>query len=78
VKFFTTMQLAYDRSKQNSPVNAPNPVGDHDLGFRNSNGLMVEVMRNFGAYFQFGETIGFYRWLSFTIDAGIGVQARVP
>lgn len=78
VKFFTTIQLAYDRSRQNSPANAPHPVGDNDLGFRNSNGLMVEVMRNFGAYFQFGETIGFYRWFSFTVDAGIGIQARVP
>jgi hypothetical protein len=74
VKFFTTIQLAYDRSKQN---NQPN-VGDNDLGVRNANGLMVEVMRNFGVYVQFGETVGFYRWLSFLVDAGIGIQARVP
>ncbi|MES1172319.1 MAG: hypothetical protein ABUL77_03695 [Bacteroidota bacterium] len=78
VKFFTTIQLAYDRSRQNSPAGAPHPVGDNDLGFRNSNGLMVEVMRNFGVYFQFGETIAFYRWMSFLVDAGIGVQARLP
>jgi hypothetical protein len=39
---------------------------------------MFEVMRNLGVYFQFGETIGFVRWLSFTVDAGFGVQARVP
>ena len=74
VKFFTTIQLAYDRSNQN---NQPN-VSDSDLGVRNSNGLMVEVMRNFGVYVQFGETVGFYRWLSFLVDAGIGIQARVP
>ena len=73
VKFFTTMQLAYDRSMQNSAR-----VGDNDLGIRNSNGLMIEVMRNFGVYAQFGETIGFVRWLSFLVDGGIGVQARVP
>jgi hypothetical protein len=78
VKFFSTLQLAYDRSKQNNPPNAPHVISDNDLGFRNSNGLMVEVMRNFGVYFQFGETVGFYRWLSFMADAGIGVQARVP
>jgi len=74
VKFFTTLQFAYDATQQQ-------PTSKHsgsDLGFRNSNGLMVEVMRNFGAYLQFGETIGFVRWLSFTVDAGIGVQARVP
>ncbi len=74
VKFFTTLQFAYDATQQQ-------PTSKHsgiDLGFRNSNGLMVEVMRNFGVYLQFGETIGFVRWLSFTVDAGIGVQARVP
>lgn len=75
VKFFTTIQMAYDRSKQNDPSGL---IGDTDLGFRNSNGLMVEIMRNFGVYAQFGETIGFYRWLSFLVDAGIGIQARVP
>ena len=39
---------------------------------------MFEVMRNFGVYVQFGETIGFVRWLRFEIDVGIGVQARFP
>jgi hypothetical protein len=73
VKFFTTLQLAYDRSAQNSTQ-----VGDEDLGVRNSNGLMVEIMRNLGAYIQFGETVGFSRWLSFTVDAGAGAQARFP
>jgi len=72
VKFFTTIQLAYDRSEQNNPL-----VGNTDIGVRNSNGLMIEVMRNFGVYFQFGETIGFVRWLSFAVDGGIGIQARV-
>jgi len=73
VKFFTTLQLAYDRSAQNSTQ-----VGDEDLGVRNSNGLMVEIMRNLGAYVQFGETVGFSRWLSFTVDVGAGAQARFP
>jgi hypothetical protein len=73
VKFYTTLQLAYDRSGQNSTQ-----VGDEDLGVRNSNGLMVEIMRNLGAYVQFGETVGFSRWLSFTVDAGAGAQARFP
>ena len=78
VKFFTTMQLAYDPSSTYSAVNAPHPVSKQDLGIRNSNGLMFEVMRNFGVYAQFGETIGFVRWLTFAVDAGVGVQARVP
>jgi len=73
VKFFTTLQLAYDATKQSTST-----VSSSDVGVRNSNGLMVEIMRNFGVYFQFGETVGFVRWLSFNVDAGIGIQARVP
>jgi hypothetical protein len=67
------LQLAYDRTNQNNER-----VGNTDLAFRNSNGFMVEIMRNFGVYFQFGETIGFVRWMSFTVDGGVGVQARMP
>lgn len=78
VKFFTSLQLAYDRSNQNNRPGAPHYVSNNDLGFRNSNGFMVEVMRNLGIYVQFGETVGFYRWLSISVDAGLGVQARVP
>lgn len=73
VKFFTTLQLAYDATKQSTST-----VSSSDVGVRNSNGLMVEIMRNFGVYFQFGETVGFVRWLSFNVDAGIGIQARMP
>lgn len=78
VKFFSTMQLFYDATGDYNPPLAPHPVKTYDLGFRNSNGLMIEIMRNFGVYAQFGETIGFVRWLSFAVDAGLGVQARVP
>jgi hypothetical protein len=73
LKFFTTIQLAYDASKQNTTARSST-----DFGVRNSNGLMVEIMRNFGIYAQFGETMGFVRWLSFSVDAGLGVQARIP
>ena len=73
VKFFTTIQFAYDASKQNTSARTSS-----DIGIRNSNGLMVEIMRNFGVYAQFGETMGFVRWFSLSVDAGIGVQARVP
>jgi len=74
VKFFTTLQVMYDGTNQQ-------PTTKHkrsDFGFRNSNGLMIEVMRNLGIYFQFGETLGFVRWFSITADGGIGVQARMP
>ena len=74
VKFFTTMQFVYDGTQQQATTKHTRS----DFGARNSNGLMIEVMRNLGVYFQFGETIGFVRWLSFTVDGGIGVQARMP
>ena len=51
---------------------------DYDFGVRNANGVMLEVMRNLGFYLQFGETVGFVRWLRFEVDGGIGVQARFP
>jgi hypothetical protein len=72
-KFFATVQAAYDTSPQVDPM-----VKKSDLALRNSNGFQYDFMRNFGAYLQFGETIGFVRWLRFEIDAGIGVQARLP
>jgi hypothetical protein len=73
-KFFATIQIAYDTTPQHSVLLHHND----DVAVRNSNGFMFEVMRNFGVYVQFGETIGFVRWLRFEIDAGIGVQARLP
>lgn len=73
-KFFTTLQVAWDGTGQQPHTKQARS----DFGLRNSNGLMLEVMRNLGVYFQFGETVGLVRWLSVTIDAGIGVQARMP
>jgi hypothetical protein len=72
-KFFATIQGVFDATAQNDPR-----VNNNDFGIRNSNGLMFEVMRNLGFYIQFGETLGFVRWLRFEIDAGVGVQARIP
>jgi hypothetical protein len=72
-KFFATIQIAYDVSDQRNTQ-----LRNNDWALRNSNGFMFEVMRNFGVYAQFGETIGFVRWLRFEIDAGLGVQARLP
>jgi hypothetical protein len=72
-KFFATVQMAYDTTAQHNTK-----LTNNDFALRNSNGFMYEVMRNFGVYVQFGETIGFVRWLRFEIDGGIGVQARLP
>jgi hypothetical protein len=72
-KFFATVQVAYDTTAQHDPM-----IRNNDVAFRNSDGLMFEVMRNLGFYAQFGETIGFVRWLRIEIDVGLGVQARFP
>ncbi|HEX4404923.1 MAG TPA: hypothetical protein VH560_08855 [Polyangia bacterium] len=73
-KFFATIQAAFDTTSQHDAQLSHND----DIAVRNSNGFMYEVMRNFGVYVQFGETIGFVRWLRFEIDGGLGVQARLP
>ena len=72
-KFYATIQGVFDTTAQHNPL-----VKDTDFGVRNSNGFMFEMMRNLGFYIQFGETLGFVRWLRFEIDAGAGVQARIP
>ena len=73
LKFFATIQGVFDATAQNNPQ-----VRDNDVGIRNANGIMFEVMRNFGFYIQVGETVGLLRWLRFEIDGGAGVQARIP
>jgi hypothetical protein len=72
-KFFATIQMAIDTTDQQQPG-----VQNNDFAVRNENGFMYDVMRNIGVYLQFGETIGFRRWLRFEIDGGLGVQARFP
>jgi hypothetical protein len=72
-KFYATIQGVFDATAQQNPA-----VHDNDFGVRNANGFMFEVMRNLGFYLQFGETLGFRRWLRFEIDGGVGVQARIP
>ena len=72
-KFYATIQGVFDATAQHNTA-----VRGTDLGVRNANGFMFDVMRNLGIYLQFGETIGFVRWLRVEIDAGVGVQVRIP
>ena len=72
-KFYTTAQLVYDGTKQSQ-----DNVRNDDYGLRNANGLMYDPIRNFGVFFQLGETLGFARWFRIEIDVGIGVQIRFP
>jgi hypothetical protein len=72
-KFFATLQIAYDATAQRTSA-----LSKNDFAVHNANGLMVDIMPNLGFYAQFGDTIGFIRWLRFEIDLGLGVQARFP
>jgi hypothetical protein len=72
LKFYTTAQLLYDSTDYH------HVVASNDFGVRNANGLMYDVIRNVGFYFQFGESFGFRRWFRIELDAGLGVQVRFP
>jgi len=72
LKFYTTVQLLYDGTDYHGSV------ASNDFGFRNANGLMYDVIRNVGFFFQFGESFGFRRWFRIELDAGLGVQVRFP
>jgi len=73
VKFYTTAQVAWDHTPQDQMK-----VKTDDIALRNSNGMMIDVLKNFGIFIQLGETIGFRRWLRFELDGGAGLQLRVP
>ena len=53
-------------------------VDGADYAVRNLNGVQFDVHRTFGVYVYFGESVSFRRWLGFTVEAGVGVQARFP
>ncbi|HXU82689.1 MAG TPA: hypothetical protein VN914_14905 [Polyangia bacterium] len=72
LKFYTTVQLLYDNTDYHGVL------ASNDFGLRNSNGLMYDVIRNVGFFFQFGESFGFRRWFRIELDAGVGIQVRFP
>lgn len=73
MKFYTTVQVAFDHTKQGQ-----DRVRDSDWGLRNANGFMYDAIRNLGFFVQVGETIGVVRWFRIEVDAGVGVQVRFP
>jgi hypothetical protein len=74
IKFFTTFQLAIDRTD----YAASGVATATDFGIRNVNGFLIDLHRTFGVYVHVGETIGFVRWLRFEVDGGIGMMIRLP
>lgn len=49
-----------------------------DIGVRALGGLWIDLHRTYGIYFFLAPSLGFSRWLSATIEGGIGFQARYP
>ena len=70
-KFFSSLQLLIDTTDFQQ-------ADEVDFGVRNINGLQFDFHRTTGVYFFFGESIAFKRWFRFEMDAGIGLQIRVP
>ncbi|MEP6859900.1 MAG: hypothetical protein ABJE66_04730 [Deltaproteobacteria bacterium] len=50
----------------------------NDFGVRATEGYWLDLHRAFGFYVFVGETAEFSRWLSATLDFGIGFQGRYP
>jgi hypothetical protein len=71
MQLFSSMQFAIDFTDYAEPDGV-------DYAVRNINGLQFDVHRTLGLYFYFGEQVGFRNWLSFTVEAGAGIQARFP
>ena len=74
-KFFSTVQAVFDTT---SYVDATGKSRGLDLGLRNLNGFWFDVHHAYGFYAFFGEELGFKRWLSAGLEAGLGVQGRYP
>jgi hypothetical protein len=70
-KFFSSLQVVIDTTDYEQ-------VGGTDFGIRNVNGLQFDFHRTTGVYFYVGETLAFSRWFRFEMDAGVGIQLRVP
>jgi hypothetical protein len=74
-KFFSTAQIVFDTSAYQDTSGSDRGV---DLGIRNINGFWFDIQKQYGVYIFFGEEAGFKRWLSASLEAGLGVQGRLP
>jgi hypothetical protein len=71
LKFYATGQIVYDHTDYVE-------VSKNDIAIRNADGLMYDVIKNVGFFFQLGWTMGFARWYRIEFDSGLGVQVRFP
>jgi hypothetical protein len=71
-KFFFTGQVVFESQKQ---TNVPS-LKTFDIGVRSALGIQFDVLRYLGLYLQGGIIVGFNRWLTFVVDAAVGLQVR--
>jgi hypothetical protein len=70
--FFSTAQVVLDTTGYDGPDTA-----GWDFQLRNVNGFMFDFERSYSVYLFFGEQVGFKRWLSASLEGGIGLQGRL-
>ena len=74
LKFFTTLQLAIDRTDYSRNV-----VGkETDFGVRNVNGLLIDLHRTFGVYVHVGETDQLRPLAALRDRRRSGMMVRIP
>ena len=71
-KYYATLQIVFDNEDFGGAVSS------FDFGLRNADGIQYELWRNFGIFAQFGDLLGFTRWLRIELDFAAGVQGRFP
>jgi hypothetical protein len=68
--FFSTAQVVLDTTGYQG-------VSGWDFQLRNVNGFMFDFERTYSVYVFFGEQVGFKRWLSASLEGGLGIQGRL-
>jgi len=76
------LQLVLDFTKQDSPEQIQHGLPEKgeklDVGARFAAQFQYDFLRYFGIFFRLGLTSNFMRWIQFSIEGSIGVQARFP
>ena len=74
-KVFSTAQVVFDFTSYRDASGASLGL---DVGARNLNGLMFDLDERIGVMAFVGETVTFTRWIRLELEAGIGIQGRLP
>ena len=74
-KVFSTAQAVFDFTGYRDGSGASLGL---DVGARNLNGLMFDLDERIGVMLFVGETVSFTRWIRLELEAGVGIQGRLP